>query len=295
MKRADSNREGRCWVDVPNPWPRAPGRLRILCRGNETIAEALRSLGDGDAGRPYILENDVFRELHFTRISAQSAMLIADPVRLVSAYTRKMMAFLLFVPRPRRILMLGLGGGALAKYCHRHIPGADVTIVEPDAEVIALREEFCIPPDSGRFRVVCADGAAFVKQELGTYDVILIDAFDSEGIAPSLQNESFYRALSLRLEPHGTLVMNLLGDVHRIAAHTKLAQRLFDAQLVLVPISKADNVLLFGLRQPALQSVPDGIRPAAERLKRALNLDFPRYLRRINEGALIRLASDRTD
>jgi hypothetical protein len=82
--------------------------------------------------------------------------------------------------------------------------------------------------------------------------------------------------------------MNLLGDVHRLAAHARLAQRALDAELVLVPMTTSDNQLLFGLRQPALQSAPGSMESAAHRLQRALKLDFPHFLRRISDGARLR-------
>jgi spermidine synthase len=214
-------------------------------------------------------------------------MRIADPTELVSAYTRKMMAFLLFVPRPRRILMIGLGGGSLAKYCYRYLPAASIVVVEPDAEVIALRGEFCIPPDDDRFSVVKADGAEYMSGTTGDFDVILIDAFDAHGIARTLESEAFYVSLARRLAPNGSMVMNFWGDVQRLANHTKFAQALLDTPLVLVPLEYDSNMLLFALGQPKLQSAPGTLQSAARRLERALKLDFTRYLRRISEGTLV--------
>ena len=49
-------------------------------------------------------------------------MSLDEPDALVTAYTRKMMAFLLFNPAPKRIAMVGLGGGSLAKFCYRNLP-----------------------------------------------------------------------------------------------------------------------------------------------------------------------------
>ncbi len=277
----------RRWLDTRSPWRAHKVRLRALCRPGESAADALRAIGSGDSGRPYILEDREFRELHFTRYASQSSMRIADPTELVSAYTRKMMAFLLFVPRPRRILMIGLGGGSLAKYCYRYLPAASIVVVEPDAEVIALRGEFCIPPDDDRFSVVQADGAEFMSRTTGEFDVVLIDAFDAHGIARTLESEAFYASLARRLARHGSMVMNFWGDVQRLAAHTRFAQAVLDTPLVLVPVEFDSNVLLFALGQPKLQSAPDTLDSAARRLERALKLDFTRYLRRITEGTMV--------
>lgn len=212
-------------------------------------------------------------------------MAIGNPLELIVPYTRKMMAFLLFVPRPRQILMIGLGGGSLAKYCHHHLSGCAITVVESNPEVIALRDEFCLPRDDARLKVVEADGAAFVARSTEEFDVILVDAYDRIGVAPSASEPVFYRNLAQRLSAHGVLVVNLVGSAHEIGEHVALASQLLNAGKSVVPVSEDDNTVLFGIRSPALQSIPDGLEAAARRLERALGLDFPHFLRRINAGA----------
>lgn len=114
-----------------------------------------------------------------------------QPDALDLRYTQKMMAFLLFNEKPEHIVMLGLGGGSLAKYCYRHLPNARISVVEINPEVIALRSYFNIPQDDSRFQVVCGDGARFIAEEKAPIDVLLIDAFDEQGIAPSMTHQSF--------------------------------------------------------------------------------------------------------
>ena len=69
----------------------------------------------GSAGKPFAFDNDDMRTLHFDDRFIQSAMRISAPNELLLSYTRAMMGFLLFKPQPRHILMIGLGGGSLAK------------------------------------------------------------------------------------------------------------------------------------------------------------------------------------
>ena len=89
--------------------------------------------------------------MQFTCAATQSVMSLDDPDALVTAYARKMMAFLLFNSNPKHILMIGLGGGSLAKFCYRHLPNARLTVVEINADVIALRES--VPHSSRRSKV----------------------------------------------------------------------------------------------------------------------------------------------
>jgi spermidine synthase len=150
--------------------------------------------------------------LRFNMDSIQSTMHLDDPTRLELEYTRTMMLFLLFNAVPRAILMIGLGGGSLPKFCHHHLPDADITVVEINPAVIALRELFQVPPDSARFRVLEDDGARHVRATGVRYDVILVDGFHAEGQPEALGTQDFYDACRAILQPEGVLVVNLDSD-----------------------------------------------------------------------------------
>src|SRR5690606_28313210 len=102
--------------------------------------------------------------MSFDDVSLQSRMRLDDPNALDLDYSRVMMAFLLLQPQPESILVIGLGGGSLPKYCRQHLPAAHITVVENNPAVIAARDTFQVPPDDERFSVVCADGAEFLAR-----------------------------------------------------------------------------------------------------------------------------------
>jgi spermidine synthase len=239
---------------------------------------------DDELAHPYVLDTLFERRMHFTNDATQSAMLFADPDALISEYTRKMMAFLLFNPDPRHIVMIGLGGGSLAKFCYRHLPRSRITVVEINPDVIALRDAFCIPQDDERFRIVHDDGARFLQQLEEPVDVLLIDAFDADGIAPSLANFAFYSNAARRLADDGTLVMNFWGHRDRYVDNLVQARAVFGDSLLLVPVSGEVNVLLFAFRRKPSRAITNAREGAARRLQMRLLLDFPRYLRRICQG-----------
>jgi spermidine synthase len=149
------------------------------------------------------------RTLEFAPGDIQSEMLLARPCALVLAYQRAMMAFVLFVPSPRHIVMVGLGGGSLAKFCHRHFPAARITVIEVRADVIDLRDVFHVPPDSARFAVVHADAAEWLAAHPGAADVLLVDGFDARGLPPRLADGPFYADCRRALRQGGVLVANV--------------------------------------------------------------------------------------
>src|SRR5512141_2942589 len=106
------------------------------------------------------------RHLHVGGEAIQSAMRLDDPFALELDYTRCMMAFLLFHPRPRRSLMIGLGGGSLAKFFHRNLAGLRTLAVEYDERVIATaRGLFHVPANDTRLTVEHGDGVEALSPE----------------------------------------------------------------------------------------------------------------------------------
>lgn len=163
---------------------------------------------------PFVVDHEGIRTLHFTHGEVQSSMRLDEPGELLVDYTRTMMGFLLLNPAPRHITMIGLGGGSLAKFCHRHLPRSRITAVENNPGVIALRGQFAVPPDGERFRVLADDGALHVAGAApGSIDVLLVDGFDRDGQPPQLCSREFYDACFRALAPDGgLLVVNLHCD-----------------------------------------------------------------------------------
>jgi spermidine synthase len=250
-------------------------------------SEQVDQLRRGTLGRPFIIEDGRTRNLFFTVASVQSAMRLDDPHALVAPYTRKMMAFLLFRPAPRHVLMIGLGGGSLAKFCYRHLPRTRITVVEISAEVIALRDEFAIPPDDARFEIIHDDGAAFLASARLSPDIVLIDAFDELGVSPLLASPGFYGAASRCMTPDGVLVLNLSGMKSRYAAHIENVRAAFPGPVRLVEVEGDDNVLLFAFSRPQVAELSDSHQRRATYFERGLGLEFSRYLERLRAGQVL--------
>ena len=275
-------RRKRSLVAFDSPWSYDPGTVRIFEPADgATSAETSRRVQNGEHKTPFMLETASERQLLFTRSSLQSAMLIDEPDALICAYTQKMMSFLLFNPDPRHIVMIGLGGGSLAKFCYRNLRNTRITGVEIDADVIALREEFLLPPDGERFKVVHADGARFMSRLDEPVDVVLVDAFDADGIAPSLATSNFYSDASARLDADGILVMNLSGERDRYPVHLRRLRHAFGNRLLILPVASSDNLLVFAFKTELPEPASGGFDRCAQNLQSQLQLEFPRYLQRL--------------
>ncbi len=170
-------------------------------------------------GAPLVLQGWRTRELRFAEGTAQSRMSRWAPDRLVVDYTRTMLGALALVPAPERIAMVGLGGGSQAKFLRRHLPDAALDVVEINPAVIALRRRFRIPDDGARFRVVQADAAEWLKANPATFDLLLVDGYDTTGIPAALSTQRFFNDCRASLRGGGVAAFNLYDTAHAEHRH----------------------------------------------------------------------------
>jgi spermidine synthase len=254
-------------------------------------AEALRSqLLDETYTKPYVMDDGERRFLHFNERLTQSAMRLAAPNDLDLRYTQKMMSFLLFCSRPRRLLLIGLGGGSLVKFCHYRLPATHMTVLENNPDVIALRDVFLVPPDGPNLKVQEADGAEYLEQTEKGIDVLLVDAFDSTGFAPSLANQDFFEQARSKLTGSGMLVVNLAGDAQTYAGLIGVVMQVFDDQVIMFPVREDHNYVLLAFRDPMFEPNWRRLRGLAKELRSKYGLDFPSFLEKIERSARLGLA-----
>jgi len=194
--------------------------------------------------KPFVYRRRGTLSLHFNLRATQSEMRCHVPNELIVPYTRTMMGFLLFKPQPQKIVIIGLGGGSLAKYCYAKLPEASIVVAEINPEVMALRDLFRIPRNEERFQVLCEDGAALVGKLVDCVDVLLVDGFDLHGQAAELCTQRFYEDSYRSLTPEGLIVINLsIDDPNLEQSHARL-RRCF-ANSVLVESPDGTNKVVF--------------------------------------------------
>jgi spermidine synthase len=164
-------------------------------------------------------------------------------------YVRAMMAFLLFCPEPRELLMVGLGGGSMARFVHERMPGARVTVVEINPGVVTVaRKYFGFPDEDERLAIVIGEGAAAVAGRPGSCDVLVVDGFVDGKVAPSLCTAAFYEAAFTALRPHGVMVANFMADDGKLERHCARIEKAFGRPPALLLAEEQDNLVAFAFR-----------------------------------------------
>ena len=111
-----------------------------------------------------VSESDGVRSLHFASHAIQSSMRLKKPFHLELTYTRAMMMFLLFHARPRKILLVGLGGASIPKFIHRFLPDMKSITIEIHRKVIGVAHlMFHLPPNDKSLKVIHGDGIVLMK------------------------------------------------------------------------------------------------------------------------------------
>lgn len=199
-------------------------------------------------------EFDGVRYLHLDSIWVQGAMRVRKPDRLELEYVQRMMAWMLW--RDSRELnqgqavQLGLGAGALSRFCRRQLK-MKTTAVEINPTVIAAcRHWFHLPDDDERFRVVNADAGAWVADadHWGSAQVLNVDLYDHDAAAPVLDDEAFYANCRQVLADGGLMTVNLFGRSASFARSAARIAKAFGSDQVwhLTPTREGNTVVVAG-------------------------------------------------
>lgn len=118
---------------------------------------------------------------------------------------------LLTHPNPQHVLIIGGGDGGILREVCKHTSVTQITQVEIDASVVEMCKTYFPNHSAGSFEdprltLVIDDGAAFVRQCQGHYDIIIADSTDPIGPAEVLFETDFYRHCARLLSPSGILV-----------------------------------------------------------------------------------------
>lgn len=162
-------------------------------------------------------DDGLVRSLHLGSPWVQGTMWLERPFEIQLEYVQRMMAGLLFLPPEglavRHAMQLGLGAGALTKFCHKRLRMRSTAIeINPDVWR-ACRTWFKLPANDARLQVLLADAGDEIRQArwAGTVDLLHVDLYDEEADRPVLDSEDFYAECRRVLTEDGVLSVNLFG------------------------------------------------------------------------------------
>lgn len=151
----------------------------------------------------------------------QSCMYKSQPEKLVFNYTKLLFSGLLMIDDPKRILIVGLGGGTMSNTLHELYPEAYIDNVEIDPAVIKVAREYFGFFENERIKTYVRDGRIFVKRaklKKQSYDWIILDAFNGDYIPEHLLTVEFLQEVQSLLSDDGVLTSNTFS-ISELYAH----------------------------------------------------------------------------
>ena len=242
-----------------------------------------------------IVETDGVRALHFGTHPRQSSMLLNAPNELHSKYVRAMMAWLLFKDQPENVLMVGVGGGLLSKYLLYQFPDCQIKAIEFRQAIVKIARRFFALPLDPRIKVKIGDGAAYIKQQSQQmseqHDLIMIDAFDHEGMAATMQGINLFTACKELLTDDGLLVVNLWGSKDDLFKQlTWDMGTTFNWKLLFLPVRGRGNVIAIAFADGVDRYSMKVLRARARQLDAQYQIEFIDFIKDIkrNNGSVLK-------
>jgi spermidine synthase len=226
-----------------------------VARADSLIDDAVRAgllaRADGRVAHVETEYNDVFitKRGHQLVMSFQikgwdyteSVSNLLDPDDLPLRYAQVMTIATIYPEAPRRILMLGLGGGSISTYLGRFMPEAAITTVEIDPGVITAAKTYFGLRESERMRYRAGDGRVFLNRDSERYDLILVDAYRGGYVPFHLLTREFYGLVKQRLAPGGAAAFNVHDGSKLYASTIKTLGEVF-AALDLYPSGRGEVI-----------------------------------------------------
>jgi spermidine synthase len=145
----------------------------------------------------------------------ESCKLLHDPNRLIFDYTQMMLSGLYLNAAPKRILIIGEGGGTIPTALQEMLPNTQIDLVELDDAVDRIAKQYFDFKPGPKVKVTISDGRVFVKRavaEKPNYDIVMLDAFETDYIPEHMLTKEFLEEVKAIMAPNGVIVANTFSN-----------------------------------------------------------------------------------
>ncbi|HHJ35755.1 MAG TPA: hypothetical protein ENJ87_08305 [Gammaproteobacteria bacterium] len=208
----------------------------------------------------------------------QSRIILTQADQLLSPLHHAFLAVLLFIDTPEKILLAGMGGGALARYLHHVDPAIGGDAVEINKTVSRVAEQFFDFPEK-KWSISIDD----IQQWQGTaYSLIVADIAEKMLTPVWLTSEKTLLQLKQQLSDHGVLVMNLLvSDAQSFAQILFSIRKIFGHRTLCLTVPDHKNIVIFAFNQQPKYASSDMLSLRLKPLAGIWKLDFMSLLQRL--------------
>jgi spermidine synthase len=145
----------------------------------------------------------------------QSCLRLHDPEKFVFSVTQMMLSGLYLNPNPKRILIIGEGGGTVATALQNMLPDTRIDLVEIDGAVDRVARQYFDFKPGPNTHVTIEDGRVFVKRAAAqkpNYDIVMLDAFADDYIPEHMLTKEFLEEVKSIMASNGVIVANTFSS-----------------------------------------------------------------------------------
>lgn len=176
----------------------------------------------------------------------QSVVDITAPHTLLLRYSKAVMLGLAWMPRPRAILVVGLGAGSIPMFLRCFFPEAIIDVVEIDYAVVSVAKRFFNFNEDDKLRVHIDDGRHFVEHSTTTYDMVILDVYGADIMPRHMVTIESLKAVADHLAREGVVIANAWGaDLNKAFIQTYKSFRAVFSQCYVAKVPSLDNRLIF--------------------------------------------------
>lgn len=179
---------------------------------SDSMGQRILLRQDTQYHRVTVTELDGIRRLAFDS-SQQTAIDMTDGYRSEFRYPNYADLALAVNPKAKRVLVLGLGGGAIPKRWWRDYPDMTVHAVELDPGVVEISKKYFGLPQDDRLDVTAQDARRFVQTTDEKYDVVFIDCYYADSLPFHLTTREFFGEVKQVMAPDGVVAYNIIGSI----------------------------------------------------------------------------------
>lgn len=207
-----------------------------------------------------------------TRTSSQSCMYKSQPNKLVFNYTKMTFASLLMIDNPKKVLIIGLGGGTLSNVIHELYPDAAIENVEIDPAVITVARDYFDFIETDKVTSKVQDGRIFIKRaalKKEQYDWIILDAFNGDYIPEHLLTKEFFEEVKSVLTPGGIVAANTFSSSKLYQYESATYHAVFGDFINVTTEKNSNRIILAGFdKMPSEEALDERVSKLAPMLKK---------------------------
>jgi len=205
----------------------------------------------------------------------QGGISLNTPEKLLFEYTQMSFISLAFLEKePEDVLFAGLGIGVMPRYLNRYNPQTKMDVVEIDTDIMPIAKEYFYFKENEKLQVHSRDARQFIKRSKKKYDIIFLDAYQSDYIPFHLTTVEFLREVKSRLKDNGVVVSNILSPKrNKFFDSMIMTYKKVFPYLYIFKGKKSGNFIFVVTKSVDLKD-KDGIEAAAGKLQALKKFDF---------------------